>query len=346
MNNYNQFIVTFYADIISCIILFVLFVLSAKNTLIQKTENILFRILLSLVALMAVLILFLYGMGFHAIPGSGPLATWLQTGTEISIDLLIYFWLVYVNYRVYHSLDHIRRNRIKFMAPALFFIIMDFINAFTGIFFRYDEDITYHTTAAYYFVYLIKYAMFFGAILQLIIHKSRKLDDMKFFSVWPFLIPTITGLVLSIFTPYLVSTLGFAIGYALLYAAILNECRYLDRESGFKNGRSLSLMKDLIRNGKYEPESLIYIRTDAGDIKAFSGILASQLIDGCETFRVGEKEFLILTKVTELGPLRMLSTDISEALEEVGYSCDMDIKLRKRKESGEEFIKNQLVREV
>ena len=342
MNNYNEFTVTLYANIVSCILLCGLFILSKRNTLIQKTEGVLFRLLLLPVVLMAVLSSILYGMLYHVISGSNILAVVLQSGLEIAIDMLIFGWLVYVNYRVYHSADHIKRNWVKFTAPALVFLALDLINAFTGIFYWYDGNIEYHEAAIYDIVYLIKYAMFFGAIIELIIHKSRKLNDMKFFSIAPFLIPTVCGLVISVFTPYYLAVPGFAIGYTLLYGVIMNECRYLDKESGFKNGRSLDIIKEQIQNGQYEPESLIYIKTDAENISDFSAVLASQMIDGCETYRVGEKEFITLTTVEEMGPLRMFTGDISDALGKMGYSCDMVMKLRKKDESGEEFLKNQL----
>ncbi len=89
MNNYNEFTVTLYANIVSCILLCGLFILSKRNTLIQKTEGVLFRLLLLPVALMAVLSSILYGMLYHVISGSNILAVVLQSGLEIAIDMLI-----------------------------------------------------------------------------------------------------------------------------------------------------------------------------------------------------------------------------------------------------------------
>ena len=161
--------------------------------------------------------------------------TWtmlIETGLEILINLFAVHWFVYVDYRMYHSVGHLMRSMPKILLPVGFAMLFDIVNIFTGIFFYFDDSMQYTETRLYIICDFLRIIYFILSLVVLTIHKKND-ERMKFFSVMPFLVPSLLYLILHYITPFGTLSLGLAIGMALLYTSMINEQCYLDGVTGF-----------------------------------------------------------------------------------------------------------------
>ena len=332
----NVFVMALCSDAAALLILVVLLVLSKKNDGIKDREGRFFRRMLRIMVCMCVFELLLYGIESRTIPGNNQLAGVMMTLYEITGTLMIFAWLSYVNFRLYHNRDHLKRTKGRYLLPMLAMLCLDVINVFTGIFFSFEGDIAFQITPLYYVFEGIKTASFYGAFFMLFYHKKH-FPDRKIFSVWPVLIPMLIGSVISTFTVYPGLCLGLSLGLLILFGMLMNEGRCVDPETGFFVPLYLEQVKEKIKSGGYDPESAILISV-AGSVKESAPLISEQLPEDSETIRMGEKELLVLSTVQKRGPLFMVQEDVEAVLSEAGIPCEIRLLLRKKEEDPVAFL--------
>ena len=123
---------------------------------------------------------------------------------------------------------------------------------------------------------------------------------------------------------------------------MINEKCYQDGESGFYNRLYLEHLKKEISDGEYELNSAMIFKVTGDDMKKPAGLISKQLPQDCYPIRYGDDTVLTLAGVTQKGPLFMLSEDVEMALEEAGIPVKVKIDLRKKDESGLEFLERFL----
>lgn len=341
---FDEIHVTFYADVAAAILSSGVFVLCSRGVIKDDFSSKVFRLLLVTCFWLSIIDAATYARKYHEFTGAYPLAITMQTLLELTVNFLIFLWLIYVNYEINHSVDSIKRQFLKFAFPMLVLMALDIINAFTGILFFYDEHIMYHTTWFMYVYYAVRYFYFFSCVIQISVHKSRS-RDLKFFDVWGFLIPVLFGGLVTNLTPYSVMALGFAIGLCNVYAGIINELSFVDGGTGFFNRYYLRYLKSDIEREKFSPKSGMICRLEDPDgMKDFSSLLAPALPKKCEVVRFGEDTVLVLAEISQRGALKMISDDVSEAVEkyntehkEKPLTVSIDSVFKKKKESTKGF---------
>ena len=118
-------------------------------------------------------------------------AMFLETGLEMSINIFAVIWFLYVDYRMFHSVGHIKRNAVIIMIPIVIAVLMNIVNIPTQFLFDYDmSEMQVVETYAYVALDVIRLAYFIVSIIILAIRK-RKDWRMKFFSIRAFIIPTV-----------------------------------------------------------------------------------------------------------------------------------------------------------
>ncbi len=268
----------------------------------------------------------------------------LETGLELLINAYAFQWFIYVEYRLYHSVDHIRRNVLLFSGPFLVITIMDLVNIFTEFLLQYDDELGIITeTPVYVLTDVIRLGYFICTLFILELRKRHD-DSLKFFSVRPFFIPVMIYVLLYYFTPYATVDLGLAIGLTLIYVELINEKCYQDSESGFFNRLYLDYLRGRITEGKYDLESALVYELPGADMATSAKLILKQLPKDCDTIRYGKDIVVTLTKVNNRGPLSMLSEDVQQSLDEAGIPVEVRIDLKKKKESGAEFLERVLAK--
>ncbi len=336
--------VTFYADIAAAILTLGVYVLCSRGIIKDDFLNRMFRLLLLTDFFLAVIDAATYARKYHEFPGAYPLALMLQTILELVLNFLIFLWILYVNYKIYHSRDSIKRNLTKFLIPIFVLMGTDVINVFTGILFYYDDHVMYHTTWLAIPYYVIRYFYFFSCVIQ-ITHHKRHYNDLKFFEIWAFIIPVLAGGLITNLTPYSIMALGFAVALFNVYAGIINEQSFMDTRTGFFNRYYLKYLKNDVDDESFAPKSGMICRLeDPEDMTAFSELLSPLLPKKCEVVRFDEETVIMLAEISKKAAMQMMSEDVEAAVEKYNsensgrpLSVTIDTVFKKKKETCKGF---------
>lgn len=267
-------------------------------------------------------------------------AMFLETGLEMAINIFALIWFLYVDYRMFHSVGHIKRNAVVIMVPLLLAVLMNIINIPTKFLFDYDmSEMHVVETSFYVFLDVIRLAYFIVSIIILVIRK-RKDERMKFFSIGAFIIPSVFYVFLYYFTPFPTVSLGLTIAVTLLYAEMVNEKCYQDEKTGFYNMLYLDYLKKRIAENKYDLRSILMFNVPESEMEKSSPLITKQLPEFCDTIRCGKDKLIILSRVKDKGPLTMLSEDVKMSLEEAGIAVESSFKLKKKNETAESFLED------
>ena len=310
--------VTFYADTAAAILSLGVLVLCSRGVIKDIFLSRLFSLLLAVTFFLAIVDAGTYAWKYKEFSGAVLLAMGFRTLHEIILDLIIVLWLLFVNYKVYHSRDGIKRKFAKYLIPLFVLMVLDIINIFTGIRFYYDDQVVFHTTMFTVPYNLVRYFYLLACIIQIGVHKSRG-NDLKFFDLGGFIVPIVVAGLVSNLTPYSCITLGIAIGLCNVYAGIINEQSFLDRQTGFFNRYYLRYLKSDIRRKVFYPKSgMIYRLEDPEDMQAFSGLLSPILPKKCEVVSYAEDTVIMLAEISKKSALHVMTEDVNIAVE--GYN--------------------------
>jgi hypothetical protein len=330
-------IVTIYSNSIALILLIGILGLSMKLRVKDKVEKGMFLSLVTLLIITSIFYLLWILKDDHILHCNMAGAVFIETAMEFALNTFAVNWFLYVDYRVYRSIGHIKRDIGFMLAPYVIVSILLIINTFTGIMLRFDDELISHETSLYIFVDLVRVLYFISSFVFLEIHR-RKNKKLKFFSVRSFFIPTIFFTLLYYFTPFATVTLGVAIGLSLICVQLVNEQCYQDAETGFFNELYLEYLKDEIKANAYDPSGALMFFVSDEDLKGAAKLIDDQLPENCDTIRLEGGRILTLTHVKDRSPLHMLSEDVKMSFEEAGASIDIKYDLKKKKESGIEFL--------
>ncbi len=337
--------VTLYVDLAAIILTLGAFFLCSKGIIRDPFEGKIFRWLLLAAFCLAV---------SDAVSFAGtdkivaPFAAMLfQTINELLINLAVFLWILYVNYRMYRSRDYLKRGFVKRMIPLFIIMGLTFLNLFFGFLFSIDENHIWHVTLGQGLCETVRFIYFAYYIIKVIQYKKTH-REFKFFTIGGFVIPVIVGTVATSLLPYSLVALGFAIGLTDTYAGIINETSFLDRETGFYNRFYMRYLEDEIKNGAVTLRSgMIFRITDPKNVAAFSDFLEPLLPRNSVTLRYGKDTIVMLAEVSDRGAIRMMQEHVEEGLKDFkaldtkeSISVDIDTVFQGKKDSAADFCKN------
>ncbi len=265
----------------------------------------------------------------------------IDTIQELLLNILVVQWYIYVDYRMFHSPGHLKRKLFWISWPMGICCLLFVINIFTGFLFDFDENHTYTETLIYHLVDMARLGYFVMSVIALSIQKKRD-ENIRFFTVRPFFVSIIFFVFIYYVTPYPTAALGMTVGFSLIYVDVVNEYRYIDKMTGFFNRRYFYYMRDLIRDNEYELNSAMMFKIAPEDILRTAVNVAAQLPDGCDAIRYDEGTILILAHVKDRSPLHMVSVDVEDSLAEAAVPVESTYALKKKKETGSEFLERFL----
>ena len=263
---------------------------------------------------------------------------------QILSSVFCLLWLMYVDYRLYHSRDYITRRLLVYSSPVILLTVMAVCTTVAYLVNESEET----GIAAVLIILLLVFIRFLYIIISIIRLSQYKKQsaDMRFFKISYFLIPVIVAAILDISLPYSFSVVGYAIGISLLYFPVALERRYMDDETGFYNERYIELISRLVQKGKYPMGSVMYFDSDgAPNISELSYILRDQVPKSCECVRYKPNGIMVISGITDPSPLHMVTEDVCISVEERNRDTDKgkiniktSYKVRKMDESVREFM--------
>ena len=157
----------------------------------------------------------------------------------ILFSILACLWLCYIDYKLFGSLDRLRRIYPFVCIPAIIVCIMGVLNMFIDVFFYIDADNHYirKPLCVLPFILALIY-MAYGALLAFKYRKRR--DRYIFMTVIVYIIPVCLGIIIQ-FVYYGISLIWVATSFGImsLYINLQHEFYYIDPLTGLYNRRYL-----------------------------------------------------------------------------------------------------------
>ena len=223
---------------------------------------------------------------------SGTVMLLTVTVGRIAVLTLLFLWILYVDYILNRSRDHLIRRYPVLIAPIGLIIVFYVINLFTGILFTVDENMTVHLTTLYHILFGINIAYFVISSAVFIKYKQT-VGTLSFFSVAPFLVPVTAGAAGEFLCFYASESAGFAIGLIFMYFSMLACWQFEDADPAFYNPLYLEYVHDCLKNGSSPVKSAV-VFSGTND-EALALILKMSLPMKHETVHLKENSFLYLS---------------------------------------------------
>ena len=231
---------------------------------------------------------------------------------ELCYMLTILQWMVFVDYSLYHSMDHVRRSYKFAVLPVLFVIAAEVIQ--DVLLFCSDAS----GAAFFVFVYglqLAKLAVELGYIIkaiQLVSHHRKETREPRFLSLGAFIIPFVVGNLVRYYDAPMLT-----LGVLLTCIAVSRRERYLDRDTGFYNRQFLKFLSKYRDRKKYTEGNGILIKVPDRE-EVMAGILRDLKPGGSMVFVLEEKRFLIFSESLRGSAVKLAVKTFTEAAE----ACD------------------------
>ena len=217
-----------------------------------------------------------------------------------------YFWCLYVDFRLHKSINSVYKQAKYLFFPLGIDIVMNLFNYYNHWIFSITQDNVYQRGQFVLVVYVILFFYFFYSI-YLVEKSKRKGLDIKFFPVYYFVIPCITGtLIQGFFYGITAGWTSVAIAFIFVYIQVQSMNAYVDSLSGLYNRR---YMDHILSTFKKRGQQNVYgIMIDVNDFKSindhyghFQGdnairiigeILTKSLDEHCLAIRYAGDEFI------------------------------------------------------
>ena len=273
-----------------------------------------------------------------------------EIATEIIVFAIIIFWLYFVDYKLYHSIDHIKLAYQKWLYPAYIVNGMFVIHMFHMLYeMQYDKSKYYLEGWTYTLMLIVRYAY---VLWSFVILQKYKMENGKlhYFNMWFLVIPVLAGSIVNATTIYSGRNLGLAVGITLLYFYRLNERCYEDNETGAGNSAYLEHLEQMEKEGEFSFESgLFFILKNYDEKKgqSFVSILDKEIPGENEIVNLGDGRFVMLSMTRIRAAFELISEDVEAALSEWNKNnpdaemvVSMDFKVKKDGEHIRDFLGN------
>ena len=237
-----------------------------------------------------------------------------RTVSEFAILLFLFFLLLYTDYKLFGSRDHLRRHFGIFLIPPGLIIILYIINLFTGILFGVDEEMRWEPTKLYYIVSFIKYVYL---VIPPIHYMRSFLKSVKksFLHPLSIYIPILSGTIITLITPFSVTYLGCAVGLVLMIFSGIDSWRYADTRTSFYNKAYLNHILKAIQKKKESRRSMIVFEAK-GNRDAFAGLLSEELPADNEKVALGNGKVAFISDTGSMEQLKSLAEFVKDGAEE------------------------------
>ncbi len=238
----------------------------------------------------------------------------LYTIEEILVLAVVWQWILYIDYQIYNTRDHLKRRYrwtgfVFAVATALYVI-----NIFTGFIFTVDERLVMCWETGYPFMLVMETAGFFYPVYELYRYSKRR-KIVYFMQAWPVIVPVILDVIVSSLTVYSVTALCFASSLTFFYFFMMNRWRFVDESSGFYNSAYMDFLKRLKKEGKRDYNHIIAFSAKKDTSEELCHSLRDNAPSQSDIIRENDGRFLLCTAVTNRDALFDLGVFIKSGAE-------------------------------
>lgn len=250
--------------------------------------------------------------------------TWLY----LSNPTFAAIWCLYVDYRMYQSLNRLKRFRPLLMLTG--FIWLTIIgNIFGGYLFIIDEQNFYHRLPLAYVYFAIPF-LYVGISIADVYGYKRRHGGLSFFPIWVFVILFMIGCIIQAsFYGISVAWCCLALAVAGVYMSLQNQLLYHDPLTGLYNRYYLNYMFSSTAWGRSGTHAGIMLDVDefksindrfghsVGDLalRDTADILKENIPDNSIAIRYAGDEFIVLMRTGDPKEAEAAARNIQNAVQ-------------------------------
>ena len=252
-------------------------------------------------------------LSYQSFTGAYFLAKLTRNAYELFILAFLFYWMLFTDYLLYRSRDHLyRRYRMAFGIIVVFAAVLA-ANTFTGFLFDMSGDLRFDPKAGYWILVTFEYLYLINTAL-LLIEFYMKNKGPRFIKVLPFVIPFMTGSIISHVTPYEVRSLGIAVGLVLLHFSLMNERCYRDEKTGFYNMAFLNYIIGFATEHESTDTTggcaILFDGGRNGDVLAEA--IREEIPDNSAVVSMGKGNFLVLSRTRSNAGIKLFINSVKE----------------------------------
>ena len=242
------------------------------------------------------------------------------TVNEILYMFIILQWLVFVDYSLYRSKDHIRRRDRHAAIPL---IVLAFVDILQSIAVFYPDALMYYSWANLpSYLQYIKLAIELAYIVIAIVLErkhSKESREPRFLRLEAFIIPFLFGVLVRFYDSAML-----ALGIILTYSAVKRRDRYIDYDSGLYNGEYLDYLRQFRKELGESKEYGLLVEAK-GHGKEMATLLKELLPAGISVFSLGEDTFYLISETSKKSAMKMTAMMIEDSVESSDAPYDVQI---------------------
>ena len=259
-----------------------------------------------------------------------PWINYLYLARPVLIELLymlaILQWLIFVDYCLYRSKDHLRRRYRHSVIPILIVVILDSIIAYIIYTLAFTRTVDICADVLWYVKMAVELC-YIATAIYLVRRYSKQSHEPKFLRISAFIVPFLLGNLIRFYDMFFMG-----LGVVLTYRAVKRRDKYIDHETGFYNGEYLEYLRTFRREKGYFEGYAMSIEAK-GNGKAMADLLRELKPAGISIFSLGEERFLLLGETTRESALSMTAMTLKEAAEESEAAFTPKIEIVKNEET-------------
>ena len=237
-----------------------------------------------------------------------------RTISEFAVLAFLFSFLLYTDYKLFGSKDHLKRHFGPFLIPLAVIVIMYIVNFFTGFLFDVNSEMKWEPTKAYYVVDVIKYAYLIVPSIHFMrsVFKSERRSFLHPLSIY---VPIVSSALITALSPFDVTYLGFAVGLVFLVFSRIDSWRYADRRTSFYNKVYLEYIRRMIEEKNESRRSMIVFEAK-GNQAAFADLLKEELPADNEKVSLGKGRVVFISDTGSAEQLNSLAALVKDGAEE------------------------------
>ena len=260
-------------------------------------------------------------------------AGWTQYAFEISLTInemlymmIILQWLVFVDYSLYRSRDHIRRRYRHAVLPIIILTALDIIQSI--FVFAPGVDPFLHSVGAlvlYYLKFIIELS-YIATAIYLVKKHDKESREPKFLRLEAFIIPFVIGVLFRFYDSPMM-----ALGIILTYGAVKRRDSFINQDTGFYNVDFFRYLGAYRDKKKYRGESVIVMSSPehAGKL----ALLLQKMGPGKgSVIDKGDGQFFLFAENLRESAASMISSTFKEEAQKSDPPFTPEISLIRRRE--------------
>ena len=233
----------------------------------------------------------------------------IPTLRELVFMLIVLQWLIFVDFSLYHSRDHIKRRYRHAVLPVIIVTALDIVSSVLAFSAKgIPDNIKDDAMDGFYWMKFVVEVFYILMAVRMVNEHEKESREPGFLKLRAFIVPFLLGVVFRFY-----SMAFMAFGIILTYGAVKRRDKYLDHDTGFYNRGFLEYASKYMDHKDINGESGIVISAP-GYKSALAGIL-NDIMDADSTVFVAEEDrFVILTGELRESAIQILAdTVVNEA---------------------------------